>query len=80
MDFELSGREGQVDQRPENDSDASIVEKFEVPEFSESGVQFDSHKEIIDLIARKLSVFGVGGEKMGLHVAENTQAVSVYVG
>ena len=76
----LSSSERQVDHGPGNNSRATVVEELEVEELAETGVELDTHKEIIDERTRELAIGRVRGEGVGLDVAEKGQEVSVQVG
>lgn len=76
----LGSGEGQVDHGPGDNSGATVVEKLEVKVFAETGVELDTHEEIVDERAGELAVGGVGGEEVGLDVAEEGEEVSVGVG
>jgi hypothetical protein len=76
----LGSGKGQVDHGPGDNSRATIVEELEVKVFAETRVELDTHEEIVDERAGELAVGGVGGEEVGLDVAEEGEEVSVGVG
>lgn len=76
----LGSGERQVDHGPGDNSRATVVEELEVKVLADTGVELDSHEEIVDKRARELAVGSVGGEVMCLEVAEEGQEVSVQVG
>lgn len=76
----LGSSKGKVDHGPGNNSWATVVEELEVKVLSETGVELDTHEEIVDERARELAVGSVRGEQVRLDVAEEGQEVSVHVG
>jgi len=76
----LGSCERQVDHGPGDDSRATVVEQLEVKVLADTGVELDTHQEIVDERARELAVGSVGWEVVCLEVAEESQEVSVQVG
>lgn len=73
----LGHGKGEVDEGPCDNSRATIVEKLEVKVFSNAGIKFNAHKEIINDGSREFPVVRVRGKEMGFGIRKEGQKVAI---
>ena len=75
--IELILRTGErdIDHCPSNNAGASVEEELDV-DGAYPGIEFDPHVKIIEGVAAKFAVFGMGRPKMGFEVDEEGEQIA----
>lgn len=69
----LGSGKREVDDGPSNNSGTSIEEELEVEILADTGVELNSHENVIENRVGKLAILRVGGEETGLDVGNHGQ-------